>query len=158
MQGCDQGKLQTERLFLRELDAGDLDFVASMLEDPGVTRFYPKRYTRADAVGWIERQQARYAKDGYGLWLVLLRVELIPVGGTQQPRGLVQVARVGAPHSRVLDAGQEALRRPALAGQVHLVAAPGARPRTHSSQVVPAAAHVALHFRRSNLHSGPPLW
>ena len=80
MQGCDQGKLQTERLFLRELDAGDLDFVASMLEDPGVTRFYPKRYTRADAVGWIERQQARYAKDGYGLWLVLLRVELIPVG------------------------------------------------------------------------------
>ncbi len=75
-----QGKLETERLLLRELDSGDLDFVASMLEDPQVTRFYPKRYTRTDAIGWIERQRVRYTRDGYGLWLVLLRAERIPVG------------------------------------------------------------------------------
>jgi RimJ/RimL family protein N-acetyltransferase len=79
LQEC-QDKLQTERLLLRELDSGDVDFVASMLEDPQVTHFYPKRYTRADAVGWIERQQVRYRRDGYGLWLVLLRAERIPVG------------------------------------------------------------------------------
>ncbi|HEY7635718.1 MAG TPA: GNAT family N-acetyltransferase [Gemmatimonadales bacterium] len=75
-----QGKLETQRLVLRELDIGDLDFVASMLEDPRVTRFYPKRYTRADAAGWIERQRTRYAEDGYGLWLVLLRGGGTPVG------------------------------------------------------------------------------
>jgi [ribosomal protein S5]-alanine N-acetyltransferase len=75
-----EGKLETERLVLRELEPGDLDFVASMLEDPRVTRFYPKRYTRADALGWIERQRVRYTRDGYGLWLVLLRAERIPVG------------------------------------------------------------------------------
>jgi [ribosomal protein S5]-alanine N-acetyltransferase len=85
-QPCSQGeaevflKLETKRLFLRELAPGDLDFVASMLGDPEVTRFYPKQYTRADAIGWIERQRARYTRDGYGLWLVLLRAERIPVG------------------------------------------------------------------------------
>lgn len=75
-----RGKLETERLLLREIDPADLDFVAAMLGDPQVTRFYPKQYTRADAIGWIERQRARYARDGYGLWMVLLRVDRIPVG------------------------------------------------------------------------------
>jgi RimJ/RimL family protein N-acetyltransferase len=80
LQQQSQRMLETERLVLRELDPGDLDFVASMLEDPQVTRFYPKQYTRADAIGWIERQQVRYRRDGYGLWLVMLRAERIPVG------------------------------------------------------------------------------
>jgi [ribosomal protein S5]-alanine N-acetyltransferase len=70
----------TDRLLLREMDSSDLDFIAEMLGDPQVTRFYPKPYTRADAIAWIERQQARYARDGYGLWLVLLRTERVPVG------------------------------------------------------------------------------
>jgi ribosomal-protein-alanine N-acetyltransferase len=86
-------KLETERLLLRELEPGDVDFVAAMLDDPRVTRFYPKRYTREDAIGWIERQRTRYARDGYGLWLVLLRAEHIPVGQV----GLLRQEVNGAP-------------------------------------------------------------
>jgi [ribosomal protein S5]-alanine N-acetyltransferase len=88
-----EGKLGTARLVLRELDGEDLDFVASMLEDPRVTRFYPRRYTRADALAWIERQRVRYARDGYGLWLVLLRAEQVPVGQV----GLLQQEVNGTP-------------------------------------------------------------
>ncbi len=62
--------LETERLSLREMSLGDLDFVSSMLADPLVMRHYPKCYTRDEALQWIERQQARYASHGHGLWLV----------------------------------------------------------------------------------------
>jgi RimJ/RimL family protein N-acetyltransferase len=33
--------LETDRLMLREMSQGDLDFVATMLADPEVMRFYP---------------------------------------------------------------------------------------------------------------------
>jgi RimJ/RimL family protein N-acetyltransferase len=85
LQQQSQRMLDTERLILRELDSGDLDFVATMLEDPRVTRFYPKQYTRADAVGWIERQQERYKRDGYGLWLVMLRARASSGGAGRSP-------------------------------------------------------------------------
>ena len=41
--------LQTARLALREMTPDDLDFVASMLADPEVMRFYPSTYDRAGA-------------------------------------------------------------------------------------------------------------
>jgi len=61
---------------------GDLDFIASMLSDPEVMRFYPKCYSRDEAEGWIHRQLQRYRRDGHGLWLVLDRK-------TGDPRGQV---------------------------------------------------------------------
>src|SRR5947208_2714367 len=72
--------LETERLRLRELEPSDLDFVAAMLDDPEVMRYYPKRYTRAEAQDWLERQLLRYAAHGHGLWLVLDRTTNEPVG------------------------------------------------------------------------------
>jgi RimJ/RimL family protein N-acetyltransferase len=74
--------LATERLALREMTPGDLDFVAAMLDHPEVMRFYPKRYTRDEAQEWIERQVQRYAEHGHGLWLVT-------EGGSQMPVGQV---------------------------------------------------------------------
>jgi len=62
--------LTSARLALRELVLSDLDFVAEMLTDPVVMRYYPKPLTRVEAQAWIERQRARYARDGHGLWLV----------------------------------------------------------------------------------------
>jgi hypothetical protein len=148
MQGCGQGKLQTERLFLRELDAGDIDFVASMLEDPGVTRFYPKRYTRADAVGWIERQQARYAKDGYGLWLVLLRVELIPVGQVGLLRQ--EVNGIPTPEIGYLLAQRYPSRQPSLTGCRQTS-------RDASRGVHPARRRRAPRLRRRSLNLLPSI-
>ena len=72
--------LETERLRLRELSAGDLDFVAEMLGDAEVMRFYPKALDRAESQEWIERQVRRYEDNGHGLWLVEDRGTGAPVG------------------------------------------------------------------------------
>jgi RimJ/RimL family protein N-acetyltransferase len=72
--------LETPRLALREMSLDDLDFVAAMLGDPEVMRFYPKVYSRDEARGWLVRQRERYARDGHGLWLVADRATGEPVG------------------------------------------------------------------------------
>jgi ribosomal-protein-alanine N-acetyltransferase len=72
--------LETSRLSLREMTIADLDFIASLLDHPEVMRFYPKRYTREEARGWVERQLDRYAKDGIGFWLVIEKATGEPVG------------------------------------------------------------------------------
>jgi RimJ/RimL family protein N-acetyltransferase len=58
----------------------DLDFVATMLADPDVSRYYERRFDRADAQVWLDRQLARYLRDGHGLWLVEERDTGVPVG------------------------------------------------------------------------------
>lgn len=72
--------LETARLALREMTPADLDFVAAMLADPEVMRFYPKTYTRAEAQEWLERQRMRYERDGHALWLVTDKESGAPVG------------------------------------------------------------------------------
>ncbi len=73
-------RFTTERLRARELCEDDLDFVATMLGDPQVMRFYPAVLTRVGAAEWIGRQQSRYDRDGHGLWLIELRATGEPVG------------------------------------------------------------------------------
>jgi RimJ/RimL family protein N-acetyltransferase len=72
--------LETARLTLLEMEASDLDFVAEMLSDPAVMRFYPKKLSKAESLAWIERQRARYDADGHGLWLVRETLSGTPVG------------------------------------------------------------------------------
>jgi RimJ/RimL family protein N-acetyltransferase len=72
--------LETSRLVLREMLLSDLDFVAAMLADPEVMRYYPKCYSRREAETWIERQTNRCARHGHGLWLALDKVGGQPVG------------------------------------------------------------------------------
>jgi RimJ/RimL family protein N-acetyltransferase len=72
--------LTTPRLTFRELTPDDLDFVAAMLGDPEVMRYYPKCYDRDESAAWIERQRDRYRSHGYGLWLVGDRATGEPVG------------------------------------------------------------------------------
>lgn len=71
---------RTVRLLLREMTGSDLDFVARMLGDPEVMHHYPRPLDRAASRAWIERQGMRYARDGYGLWLVVRKVDGAPVG------------------------------------------------------------------------------
>jgi ribosomal-protein-alanine N-acetyltransferase len=72
--------LETARLKLRELVPEDLGFMAEMLADAEVMRYYPKRLTRELSTEWIDRQIARYKTDGYGLWLAEARESGNPVG------------------------------------------------------------------------------
>ena len=71
---------ETQRLRLREMSPGDLDFIAEMLANTDVMRFYPKLYSREESQEWIDRQLQRYANDGHGLWLVVDRASSKPVG------------------------------------------------------------------------------
>ena len=72
--------LETKRLRLRELVPADLDFMAEMLADAEVMRYYPRRLTRELSTEWIDRQMTRYQADGYGLWLAEERETGNPVG------------------------------------------------------------------------------
>lgn len=72
--------LQTERLILREMVPEDLDFIAEMLADAEVMRFYPKCLTREESQAWLDRQRQRYRFHGYGLWLVTDRASGQPLG------------------------------------------------------------------------------
>jgi len=72
--------LETPRLTLRPMVVADLDFVAAMLGDAEVMRWYPRCYTREEAALWIERQQRRYERHGHGLWLAVEKSSGRPVG------------------------------------------------------------------------------
>lgn len=72
--------LTTERLLIRPLESSDLDFMAKLLGDKDVTRYYPKQYTRAEAQGWIDKQQARYHETQTGLFLVEEALSGEPLG------------------------------------------------------------------------------
>ena len=72
--------LETARLRLRELLPGDIEFMAEMLADAEVMRYYPRRLTHELSSDWIARQRTRYQDDGYGLWLAEQRDTGDPVG------------------------------------------------------------------------------
>ena len=76
--------LETPRLKLREIEDSDIDFMAAMVGDPEVMRYYPMVYDRAGAQSWIDRARWRYAEQGTGFWLVIDRI-------TNEPRGQVGV-------------------------------------------------------------------
>jgi RimJ/RimL family protein N-acetyltransferase len=71
---------ETARLRLRQLEPGDLDFVADMLGHPEVSRYYETHFDREASAAWLERQRARYRSDGHGLWLVVEQTTGAPVG------------------------------------------------------------------------------
>ena len=73
-------QIETERLIIRELQVSDLDFVAEMLGDPEVMRFWPQPYSREGAAEWIAWHRRRYETDGYGYWLALRKQDGQPVG------------------------------------------------------------------------------
>jgi ribosomal-protein-alanine N-acetyltransferase len=71
---------ETVRLSFRELEPTDLDFIAEMLGNAEVMRYWPKCYSREEAQEWIYRQQGRYRKDGFGYWLLTEKRTGRPVG------------------------------------------------------------------------------
>ncbi|MDR6637386.1 GNAT family N-acetyltransferase [Paenarthrobacter nitroguajacolicus] len=60
----------TTRLRFREMTMDDLDAMSAMLGDANVMTYYPAPKSRAEAKAWIEWNQANYARDGYGLWII----------------------------------------------------------------------------------------
>lgn len=65
--------LETKRLLLRALTPDDWADLADILQDPVAMTAYEGPFSDAEVTQWLERQLARYAQDGIGLWAVLLR-------------------------------------------------------------------------------------
>lgn len=62
---------QTKRLLLRELEERDFDDLAQILQDPEVVYAYEHTFSQQDVREWLNRQRARYQKDGFGLWALV---------------------------------------------------------------------------------------
>ena len=65
--------LETERLFLREMDMDDYDALYQVLADSGIMRYYPYTFDEARVRDWIKRNRNRYRENGFGLWAVCLK-------------------------------------------------------------------------------------
>jgi ribosomal-protein-alanine N-acetyltransferase len=74
---------ETERLVIREIDESDAAFMNALLNSPGFLKYIGDRgvHSDDDARRFIsERYRKSYADNGYGLYAVLLKDNLVPVG------------------------------------------------------------------------------
>jgi ribosomal-protein-alanine N-acetyltransferase len=60
--------LTTERLTLRRWRPGDREPFAALNADPEVMRHFPARLSRAESDAFVDRIEARFEQDGWGLW------------------------------------------------------------------------------------------
>jgi ribosomal-protein-alanine N-acetyltransferase len=73
----------TERLTLRELTTHDAPFILKLVNEPAWLQFIGDKGVRSieDAAGYILHGPVKsYRDNGFGLWLVNLKQEGIPIG------------------------------------------------------------------------------
>jgi len=63
-------ELSTERLSLRAWRDEDREPFAALNADPVVMEHYPSTLTRDESDAMVDRIEARFARDGWGLWAV----------------------------------------------------------------------------------------
>ena len=63
-------KIETERLFLREMEEDDFEALRRVLGDRDSMRHYPYAFGDARIRSWIARNRERYSIFGFGLWAV----------------------------------------------------------------------------------------
>lgn len=90
--------LETERLYLREINQKDFKSLCKILQDEETMYAYEGAFSDAEVQEWLDRQILRYEKWGFGLWAVVLkeRDEMIgQCGLTMQPWKEEEVLEVG---------------------------------------------------------------
>ncbi|MGN0692707.1 MAG: GNAT family N-acetyltransferase [Oscillospiraceae bacterium] len=66
-------KLETERLYMRELTQSDFDPLCKILRDEKTMYAYNGAFSDLEVQNWLDKQLARYDKYGFGLWAVILK-------------------------------------------------------------------------------------
>lgn len=66
-------KIETERLFLREMAEDDFEALYKVLSDSDIMQHYPYEFDEAQVRNWILRNMERYGIFGFGLWAVCLK-------------------------------------------------------------------------------------
>lgn len=90
--------LETERLYLRELNETDFDSLCGILQDGETMYAYEGAFSDSEVREWLDRQIARYQKWNFGLWAVILKEngKLIgQCGLTLQPWNNLDVLEIG---------------------------------------------------------------
>lgn len=90
--------LETERLYLREMDQGDFNSLCKILQDEETMYAYEGAFSDDEAQEWLDRQISRYHKWNFGLWAVILKEtnEMIgQCGLTMQPWKETEVLEIG---------------------------------------------------------------
>lgn len=63
-------KIETKRLFLREMMPSDFDALYTVLADSDIMQHYPHTFDASRVQNWIIRNLDRYRVFGFGLWAV----------------------------------------------------------------------------------------
>ena len=90
--------LETERLYLREMNQNDFGSLCKILQDEKAMYAYEGAFSDEEVQEWLDRQIARYQKWGFGLWAVILKEtnEMIgQCGLTMQPWKETEVLEIG---------------------------------------------------------------
>lgn len=65
-------RLETKRLYLRELSENDFQALYDVLSDSDIMRYYPYTFDEKRVRAWIDKNIKRYRIFGFGLWAVVL--------------------------------------------------------------------------------------
>lgn len=65
--------LETERLYLREMNQSDFKFLCKILQDEQTMYAYEGAFSDIEVQEWLDRQIFRYQKWNFGLWAVILK-------------------------------------------------------------------------------------
>ena len=81
-------RIETKRLFLREMTEQDFDALYEIWADPDTMRYYPAPLDAAGVQAWIAKNRDRYRVFGFGGWAVCLKEtgELIGACGLTMQR------------------------------------------------------------------------
>ena len=64
--------LETQRLYLREMNQTDFQSLCRILQDEKAMYAYEGVFSDAEVQEWLDRQISRYQKWRFGLWAVIL--------------------------------------------------------------------------------------
>lgn len=63
--------LETERLYLREMDQADFNSLCNILQDKDTMYAYEGAFSDNEVQEWLDRQISHYQKWNFGLWAVI---------------------------------------------------------------------------------------
>ena len=90
--------IETKRLHLREMTVFDLPYLSAILQDKDVMYAYEHAFSDEEVHQWLQKQQLRYKKDGFGLWAVIRKSDHQMIGQcgiTMQDYKTAQVPEIG---------------------------------------------------------------
>lgn len=63
--------IETERLYLRQMNQDDFNDLCEILQDKSVMHAYEHAFSDAEVQEWLDKQLKRYNEEGFGLWSVI---------------------------------------------------------------------------------------